>query len=121
MLDHSGTQVREGVTRSASCPGSLRCIYATGFLPEPPPQGKNINGRERQPRSKKGLLSKLLHMLPRGGAALGHNGTDRGASALLTLGAGCTVFPKHGCQGLPVRPPQKVAVGTLKFHLALLG
>lgn len=39
----------------------------------------------------------------------------------MTLGAGYTVFPKHGCQGLPVGPLQKAAVGTLKFHLALLG
>lgn len=73
--------------------------------PEPPPQGEDINYRKGQPRSKDGPLSFFMFSLrvewPR--ATMGQTW----ASAFVMLGAGYTEFPKHGGQGLPVRPLQK--------------
>lgn len=54
----------------ASCPGSLRCIHATGFLPEPHLRERH-KLQERAAKEQNGFLSKLLHVLPKGGVALG--------------------------------------------------
>lgn len=66
-----------GLAPSQACPGSLRCIYVTGFLPEPHLRERH-KLQERAAKEQNGFLSKPLHVLPKGGVSLGPQWDRRG-------------------------------------------
>lgn len=73
--------------------------------PEAPTSERGHRGRDSQ-EARMAPSASFINVLPKGGVDQGHNGTDAG-KCLVILGAGYTVFPKHGSRGLPVRPLQK--------------
>lgn len=116
VLDHSGkTQVGEGAMKSAcvlghapsqaSCPGSLRCIYATGFLPEPHLRERH-KLQDRTAKEQNGFLRKLLLVLPKGGVATRLEWDRHGQ---VPGGAGSRVhcFLSMAARALEIRPLQK--------------
>lgn len=91
----------------ASYPGSLRCIYATGFFPEPHLRERR-KLQERTAKEQNGSLSKLLHVLPEGGVALGPQWDRHGwARAWWCREQGTLCFLSMAARALPGRPLQK--------------